>query len=175
MRSIPAEFGSQPIPEGHVRVNHYTSDDSIDSIRQNGLTMQHAHESYARGGTEFPSIFATAGSPSEKLLRARPVVEAHIPTKNLDIGERSDPRRLESNQSVVTTNMDVPPSNIVAIHQPWHQSFRYMQNEPSMESDIVAGNYDHSHDEDTDRALANTKVALAAKVMLGGKLQGKAW
>jgi len=170
MRSIPPAFGTQPIPDDNVRVNHYTSDDSIPSIRSQGLTMQHAHESYARGGTEFPSIFANAGDPSEGLLRSRPVVEAHIPVANLDIGARTDPRQLESRRSTVTTNMDVPPSNIVAVHQPWHQTFRYLQNNREMESDIVGGMYDDTGDEGTDRAINSMKVALASKVLLGGRL-----
>lgn len=170
MRFIPPEFGTQPIPGDSVRVNHYTSDDSVESIRSQGLTMQHAHESYARGGTEYPSIFANAGVPSESLLRSRPVVEAHIPVANLDIGSRTDPRELESRRSTVTTNMDVPPSNIIAIHQPWHQTFRTLQNSPDMESDIVGGMYDNTGDEDADRAIDSTKVALMSKVLLGGRL-----
>lgn len=173
--SIPDEFGSAPVPEDSVRVNHYTSGDSVDSIRQQGLTMQHAHESYARGGTEYPSIFATAGPPKEDLLRARPVIEAHIPMANLDIGSHSSPRDLESNRSVVTTNRDVPPENIVAIHQPWHRTFRYVQQDPGMEKNIMAGHYDDTGDEGTDTAIAATKMVLAGKVMLGGALGGKQW
>jgi hypothetical protein len=173
--SIPGEFGSQPVPEGSVRVNHYTSPDAIDSIRQHGLTMQHAHESYARGGTEYPSIFATAGAPKEDLLRARPVVEAHIPVSSLDIGSHTSASDLESRHSVVTTNQDVPPENIMAVHQPWHRTFRYVQNDPGMEKNIMAGHYNDTGDEGTDEAIDATKVVLAGKVMLGGALSGKQW
>lgn len=170
MRSIPEPFGTKSVPEGHVRVNHFTSEESVPGIRSGGLSMAKAHESFERGGTEFPSVFATAGAPRESLLRARPVVEAHIPVSDLDIGRGEDPRGLEQRQSVVTTNKDVPAGNIVAIHEPWHQTFRYIQNDPSMERNVMEGMYDTTGDEDSDKAIQASKVALAAKVMGGGKL-----
>lgn len=170
LRSVPAPFGTTPIPEDHVRVNHYTSDESVPGIRQHGLSMSKAHESYASGGTEFPSIFATAGQPRESLLRSRPVVEAHIPVNMLDIGRWDSPQQLESHQSVVTTNQDVPASQIISVHEPWHQTLRYIQENPSMEKDIMGGMFENSGDEDADKAIQASKLALASKVMLGGAL-----
>lgn len=167
--SIPDPFGTKPVPEGHVRVNHFTSDEAIDNIRQHGLSMEKAHESFARGGTEFPSIFANAGQPSESLLRTRPVIEAHIPVKDLDIGRGNAPADLEKRQSTVTTNKDVPAGNILSVHEPWHQTFRYIQDDPSMESGVMSGMYDNT-DESTDKAVNVNKMMLAGKVMLGGRL-----
>lgn len=168
---IPKPFGTEPVPEGSVRVNHFTSDDAIDSIRSGGLSMKKAHESYARGGTEYPSIFATAGPPSDDLLRARPVVEAHIPMKDLDIGGwNNTPEELEARRSTVTTNMDVPKENIIAIHEPWHQTYRYLQSEPLTEHRIMSGFYDNFNDENLQKAVNMAKIPIAAKVMLGGRL-----
>jgi hypothetical protein len=169
LQSIPKKFGSSPVPEGHVRVHHYTSPESVENIRRSGLSMQKAHESFSRGGTEFPSIFATAGEPSEDLLRARPVVEAHLPIKDLDIGRFSTPEELEGRKSTVTTNIDVPPENIIAVHEPWHRSLEYMKDS-TMEKNIMSGMYS-GIDEDVDKALTVAVPALAAKVMLGGKLK----
>ena len=170
LMSVPEPFGSRPVPQGHVRVNHYTSEESVPSIRESGLSMSKAHESYSRGGTEYPSIFATAGVPRESLLRARPVVEAHIPVSSLDIGRWDQPQDLEAHQSVVTTNKDVPKENILAVHEPWHQTLRYLQENPYLERGVMQGEYE-GVDEDTQRAVNATKLALSAKVMLGGGLR----
>lgn len=168
---IPKKFGSTPIPEGHVRVNHYTDPESVESIRQHGLRMEKAHESFSRGGTEFPSIFATAGTPTESLMRDRPVIEAHVPVESLDIGRYSSPEELESRRSTVTTNTDVAPENIIAIHEPWHRTLDYMKD-PDMEKNIIAGMYSGIN-EDVDKALSIVQPALMAKIMVGGALGGR--
>lgn len=179
---IPPEFGTQPIPEGHVRFNHYTYDEAVPHIQREGLQLKAAKESYAKGGTEFPATFATAGAPKEELLRSRPVVEFHAHPDTTSLGWPSrtprtypaeDIQHWEGRRSVATMG-DVPRSAIIAIHQPWHQAFRYLAEDPSREAGIMAGNYDDV-DEDTDKAVGAMKLALAAKVMLGGKLQGKSW
>lgn len=171
--SVPEPFGTKPVPEGHVRVSHYTDPESVEGIKKQGLHMEKAHESFARGGTEYPSIFATAGAPSEALLRTKPVVEAHIPVSQLDVGRGRTPEDLESRNSTVTTNEDVPAENIIAIHEPWHQTFNYIKNDPSMEKDIMGGMYDAGNDPDTEKAIGLAKIGLINKVMLGGKLQGR--
>lgn len=165
-RGIAQPFGTKPIPEGHVRVNHYTSPEGAEGIKREGLSMARAHESFARGGTEFPSIFMNAGAPSETLLRARPVVEAHVPTSQLDIGSHRSPRELEAHQSTVTTNVDVPRENILAVHEPWHQTFRYIMEDPQTRQGVMRGDYENI-DEDTDKAVQHSKIVMAGRAMLG--------
>lgn len=171
LQSIPEPFGTRPVPEGHVLVNHYTSEEAIPSILREGLKISKAQESYQRGTTEYPHTFATAGHPTKTVESARALVEAHFPMSSLDIGRHSDPRELEQRQGTVTTGEDIAPEKIVAVHQPWHQRFRYLQGHPDMEKNIMAGHYDDI-DRDTDRAIRATKLALTAKVMLGGQLNG---
>lgn len=176
MRDIPAPFGTTPIPEGHVRFNHYTrSLDNVPSIRQHGILASKAAESFARGGTESPQTFATAGAPTDDFMRSHVVVEGHVDPHDLDVGNRTDPATLEARRSTITTWKDISPANIVGIHEPWHQTFRYIQDDPSMEAGVMHGDYDSGHggDPQTQKALSATKVALAGKVMLGGKLEGK--
>lgn len=179
MREMPPEFGSQEIPEGHVRFNHYTSDEAVPHIAREGLRLRAAEESFSKGTTEYPATFATAGVPSEHLLRSRPVVEFHMNPQETSLAwpgsrvSKEDVEHWHSRGSVATMG-DVPKSNILGIHQPWHQSFRYLKNNPSMEASVMAGNYDDV-DEDTDKAVAATKIALTSKLLLGGKIQGKAW
>ena len=190
---IPPEYGSQPIPEGMVRFHHYTqSPENLPSIMSQGLLERHAQESYARGGTESPETFATSGAPSTDFKRSHNFVEGWAnPARGgqLNIGENwrdTDPAEyaadLESRRNTITFRGDVPANQIIGAHEPWHDTFRYLQGEPQMERGIVAGDYDTrdwaSQGPDTrnlQRAVDTTKLALSAKVMVGGKLQGKSY
>lgn len=174
----PPEFGTQPIPEGHLRLNHYTTEEGAEGIRQHGLVHQFAVDSFARGGTEYPQNFATAGRPSDDMMRRNPIVELHAdPVKDLDTNSllpvqntAGNRAAMEKRNSTVTFHGDLPASNVVAVHQPWHSAFRYLQGNPNMEHSIMHGEYDDTGDPDTDRAVRATKVMLAAKVMAGGQL-----
>jgi len=198
--SIPPAPGTAPVPPGMVRFNHYTSDEAIPGIREHGLQRSYSEEKYAHGGTESPQIFATAGAPSANLLQARPVVEGWAnPARpqrgeydrpgTMDVGEnwRGDPpeehaKYLEERKSVITFHNDVPANQILAIHEPWHESARYFQKDAggrnfngkqfaSARSDVARGEHDNlSDDPNYGPALHATKVTNAATVMLGGKL-----
>jgi len=158
-RSIPPEFGSTPIPTGMVRINHYTDEPAIEGIHAHGLLRSKSEEKFARGGTESPQVFATAGHPGD-LLHSRPVVEAWAdPTRRnsiedwdrpgkMDIGENwrgSDPvehaRNLEERRSTVTFHNDLPKENVVAVHEPWHAHARYMATEGGPEAKPGADPY----------------------------------
>ena len=180
---VPPEYGTKPVPPGAIRFNHYTgSVEQARSIAEHGLEQKYAEESYARGGTEYPQNFATAGQPSEDLLRNRPVIEGYAFSNQLDTGdnytrqpEEQWAASREQNKSVVTFRGDLPPTHVLAVHEPWHSTYRYLQNDPSMERGVMAGDYDNINDDATAPAIAATKAALAAKVMVGGKLQGSSW
>ncbi len=176
--TVPPEFGSQPIPEGMVRFNHYTSSDAISDIRRHGLLRSKAQESYERGGTESPQVFMTAGAPSIDLLRARPVVEGWVdPSRKagqLDIGENwrdEDPEEfaadIERRRSTITARGDIPASQIVAIHKPWHEHYRYIMDSPDTRWSALSGEFDDL-DDDYEPAVRAAKVATTAKILLGG-------
>lgn len=164
---IPPRFGSQPVPANSVRVSHHTSFENIENIKKQGLLVSKSKESYKQKGTESPSIFMNAGSPSEEALRSRPIVEAHVPISQLDVGSRQSAFDLETNQSTVTTNVDVPSKNILAIHEPWHQTFHDIMSDPETQKRVMRGWYDNA-DEDTSRAVKHSKIVIAATTMLGG-------
>jgi hypothetical protein len=67
----------------------------------------------------------------------------------------------------------IPPENIINIHEPWHQTYRYIQDDPRMEHRIMSGFYDTFGDESVKKAVDISKIPLAAKVMLGGRLEGR--
>jgi hypothetical protein len=178
---FPKPFGTTPIPEGHVRFNHHTWPRHVESIRNEGLRLRAAEESYSTGGTEFPATFATAGAPHEEMLSVRPVVEFHAHPDNTSLGWPTptprtyppDDIELWEKRGSVATLGDVPPENIINIHEPWHQTYRYIVDDPSMERGVMRGDYDTSGDKDTQKAVDISKIPLAAKVMLGGRLEGR--
>ena len=202
-RSIAPEFGTKPVPAGMVRFHHYTgSPESARSIQQHGLLRSYGEESFARRTTESPDVFATAGAPSEDFKRSQVFVEGFADPKRggqLDIGENyldRDPMEhvahMEARRSTITARGDIPASQIIGVHEPWHEAARYMAREGigsreaapgqdpyamgSVRSQVQRGEHDWmEHDTGpTGRvygpAIKATKITNAATVMLGGKL-----
>jgi hypothetical protein len=158
-----------------MRVHHYTWGRSVPGIEAEGLKRSISEEKFKHGGTESPQVFATAGAPSERDLMDtaggdKHYIEGWAKPEQLDIGRPWGSSHLSSEQlsehiqgvegrrSTITFQGDVPKEQILAVHAPWH----------------MAGDYDNI-DENTDRALNVSKTALAAKVMVGGKLQGESY
>lgn len=142
--------GTIPIPEGHVRLFHYTDDKGLAGIRKEGLKV-----SSSRGETygEPNLIWAAAGMPKEDSFGYKNFIEFHLDPKDLDIGRGRDPSELEKYQSHVTSYKDIPRENIVATHEPWQQTARYVLDDDRT-FDEWANNDDSTFDPDTDRALS---------------------
>lgn len=120
--TLPAEPGATAIPDGTVRLYHQTSEDSLKSILQTGLNIEHAK------GIEGPrAIYASQtgfyGSPG-----SRPTLEFYV-----DKSKWVDPFVLQ----------DVPPSQIIAGHLPWHSKARYIIDHPDVLERVLAGKYDN--------------------------------
>jgi hypothetical protein len=165
---LPPEPGSQPVPEGHVRLFHYTGTENLPSIREHGLTQRHARgESYGE-----PSVvWAAAGMPKEGSFHSHNYVEFHAhPQHELDIGD--DWRRegakhiehLEGTRAHVTMRGDVAPSRILGVHEPWHSHVRYIENDPQTLHDYTQGDFKDmtTGDPGTDQALAHVRAKHAA-------------
>ena len=205
-RSIPPEFGTQPVPEGMVRFHHYTgSPESARSIRQQGLLRSHGEASFARGGTESPEVFMTAGHPSSDFKHSHVFVEGYANANTFqqggqlsigrwggehgDLGKHIE--HMESRRSTITALGDIPASQILGAHEPWHEHARYMATEGigspeakpgqdpyatgSMRSAVARGEHDAlgkdpAYARTYGPAIKATKVTNAATVMLGGKL-----
>lgn len=149
---IPPAPGTVPIPEGHVRLFHYTPTSALPSIREHGLQVSHAKgETYG----EPNQIWAAAGVPREDGFHSHNYVEFHADPskgKDLNIGEHwghgsldDHIKHLEGNRSHVTMRGDVPPENIVAIHEPWHTGYHYLKKDHAEE--VKRGEYDWVHDD----------------------------
>lgn len=144
--SPPPEFGTQPIPEGALRFNHYTHPDAVPDIQAQGLLRSKSEEAYARGRTESPQVFATAGEPDHDLMYGSPVVEGWARPEQLDVGRVHPPEWTEQNRSVITFRGDVPRDQILAVHQPWHNHARYIENNPDVLKDTLSGEHDWTID-----------------------------
>jgi hypothetical protein len=147
---LPPEFGSQPIPPGAVRVQHLTWSKNVESIRKEGLL-----QSKTSPHSEAQQVFATTGDKLEYPMSGesdRAVVEGYAfphgtgpdqPYSQLDVGSGMSPERAASRHSTVTFHGDLPPEQIIAIHEPWHAAFRYITSEGDRMLDEVAkGTYD---------------------------------
>lgn len=116
---VPKKMGTSPIPKGMVRRFHVTGSQNIDDIKKNGITMQKAR------GIEGPKAIYSWPDEDGARSYAGPsgaIVEFYDHSKNYD----SHPyARLG----------DVPKDQILAIHEPWHESYRYAleENIPSKE------------------------------------------
>ena len=118
---LPPAPGTAPIPDGDVRLYHQTSEANLGSIKHNGIQLRHAR------GFEGPkAIYADErgfyGKPGDLAT-----VEFHVPRERWD------------RPFVVG---DVAPEEIIAVHRPWHRSARYIERNPKLIADILAGKRD---------------------------------
>lgn len=140
------EPGTAPIPQGHVRLFHYT--DNLPAIRREGIRL-----GAARGETygEPNQVWAAAGIPRRGMLDYKDFVEFSADPNDLDIGRGSAPEDLEARGSHVTLPRDVPKSQVVATHEPWHKSARYLME---YDDDYVASLLDDDWRGETGTAKA---------------------
>jgi hypothetical protein len=151
---MPPDPGTAPIPEGHIRLWHYTRLRNVDSIRERGLDRSFARGDAANGDLTDPSagMWASTKRPDDILnyhSHDSAVVEFHAHPSEIS-GNAESPwqawRKGDKwdNDAVqewargyhhVIMRDGVPPSDIVAIHEPHHGAARYMRDDdPSLES-----------------------------------------
>jgi hypothetical protein len=139
---LPPEPGTTPIPDGHVRLYHQTDMASLGSIKRHGLQLQHAR------GFEGPkAIYADDrgfyGKPGMV-----PTIEFHV-----------DQTRWRK----PFVKGDVDPKDIIAIHRPWHARVRYIEQDPELMREVLAGEHDHLLDDPQySKALRFIKHKYAA-------------
>jgi hypothetical protein len=149
---IPVDPGSAVVPEGHVRLWHYTGTENLPSIQEHGLSTR-----FAKGETygEPNMVWASAGTPKHGDFYSHNYVEFHAHPSELDIGRDRTPESLQSYGSHVTMARDVPPERILGIHEPWHANARYLRDDPRTYHDYTEGDFKDvdTGDPGTDKAL----------------------
>jgi hypothetical protein len=151
---LPPDPGTAPIPAGHVRLWHYTPLKNVPSIRAHGLQREFARGDSGDGDLTDPSagMWASTKRPDDILGNhsgGAAVVEFHAHPGEISGNAESpwqamrqdrtwdDDRVREWGEGYhhVIMRGDVHPSSIVAIHEPWHGSARYMRDDdPSLKS-----------------------------------------
>ncbi len=125
-RSPPGRPGTAKIPAGRLRRFHVTDPRNEESIRSGGLKYANAK------GVEGPKAIYSWDNPRDAQSYAGQhgsIVEFH-----------DDPKHYESNPTGTTTN--VPPENIVAIHQPWHEQYHYAKENDLSPAEVRAAGYE---------------------------------
>lgn len=137
---LPPDPGTQPIPEGHIRLWHYTPLHNVPSIREHGLQRQFARGDSGTGDLSEPSagVWASTKRPDDILNNHEGgfgVVEYHAHpgelSPNAETPWHSDPQEWAKGYHHVIMQGDVHPRSIVAIHEPWHGAARYMRDDDS--------------------------------------------
>jgi hypothetical protein len=158
--AIPSPPGTAPIPEGHVRLFHYTHPDNVESIARHGLRLDSAKgESYGEPNL----VWASAGVPRDDAFHMKPHVEFHAHPSELDIGRGWEPSELEGRGAHVTFRGSVDPSRIVGIHEPWHQAVHHLESSSSSREYWTTGEAkdEWTGDERSDKALAYIRAKHA--------------
>lgn len=139
--SVPSEPGTAPIPNGTVRRFHCTMA-SPDIIRSQGLL-----QSSARGIEGPKAIYSWPTYKDAKgYSRTANIVEFY-----------TDPKRLEGPYAQYG---DIKPNEIIGIHEPWHDRFRYcLENNISDEIMRQTGDPDYIRSADEIKKINGIKTA----------------
>lgn len=121
---LPPEPGTAPIPPGHVRLYHQTTEANLRSIEQHGLLYSHAK------GIEGPRAIYACEIPFYGNPTQTPTLEFHVP------------RDKEWWTTPCYVMQDVPVSNIIAAHYPWHSHARYILSDPEVLQATLRGEND---------------------------------
>lgn len=120
---IPHEPGTVEIPKDHIRLYHQTPEENNDSIKKHGIMLSKAL------GIEGPkAIYADErgfyGKPTD-----RNTVEFHVH---------------KTDWKPPFVNVDrVPPEQIIAIHEPWHELARNLiKDDNHAVKNILSGEHD---------------------------------
>jgi 8-oxo-dGTP pyrophosphatase MutT (NUDIX family)/GNAT superfamily N-acetyltransferase len=145
---VPPPMGESPIPEGHVRLFHQTSVKQAESVRQHGLTMEHARDVSGPRG-----VWASHGTRFYGEGDEHATVEFHVPYDELrDTAGGQSPHRHQpqedwekSTHHTLIIPRSIKPHEISAIHLPWHNRYHYFHDN-GMTDDVKKGEYDNLSD-----------------------------
>ena len=140
---VPEEPGTVPIPANHLRLYHYTTAEANDLWRD-GLKLSKS-KGHTYGEPNF--VWASLALPG----RHKRFVEFHVAIDDPRFsffGSKPDAHRgaefYKDKSNDFTFQGDIKPSEFIAIHEPWHHSYRYMKNEgDEFIQSVLRGEYDY--------------------------------
>lgn len=160
MSRVPAEPGTKPVPTGTIRFYHYTNagEAALRSIAQHGIKVS---ESKGHTYGEPNVVWASTERPRD----GKWFVEFWAKPDEPCIGEpwntpkggwtEANLRDWESKRSNVAFCMDIPPSRIIGVHEPWHSVYHRLETDPRKVDDLNRyPDFRTGNDEDTDKGVA---------------------
>lgn len=137
---VPEKIGTTPIPSNNIRLYHYTRGNPED-IRREGLKLSHAQgETYG----EPNMIWASSVAPD---THSKNIVEFSVPV-NSDMAlehprQGEKPEEWMKGYHHVGFFRDISPAEIIAVHEPWHETYRYITDKPDMIEKVLSGEFDN--------------------------------
>lgn len=140
--------GEIGIPEGYTRMYHQTNPNNIESIKQNGLLV---NKSKGKSVGDPIGIWATSNPEGFYGKQGGlSTIEFKIPTKEY-----------ESLYGKTLIERDIPPEDIIAIHEPWKDTVNFIARRPSSIQAAKDGEYDALMDnDDYSKAISYIKEHL---------------
>ena len=157
---VPKEPGTEPIPSNHLRLYHYTMDVDPEVLKREGLL-----QSKSRGSTygEPNVVWASLQLPRRHKMFVEFSMAIDDP-RFAGIGLRPDVERgvawYKGRSNDFAIFGDIKPSEFIAIHEPWHYTYRYMTETRDLIDGILKGEYDHlltGHHPDEAKAILAIK------------------
>lgn len=174
---VPAAPGETPIPEGAIRIWHYTHLENAPAIKEQGLRRDLARGDDGSGQEqESKGVWASTKAPDDGALRQTAFIEGWVMPEELSHNAEhywnQDPVEWAKGYHHVILTGDLPPEQIAAIHEPWQQTFRYlMENYPDGEADGEDGVLgvwpDDAEPGTNDYSMEITPAAIAYRKVLG--------
>ena len=143
--NVPLEPETVQIPDDHIRLFHYFPSEEIENIRTEGINIEKAKgESYG----EPIVVWASGIKPSP----TKTFVEFSVPRNDprLLLGksnEKEDIQTIRDRRWDMTFGQTIKPEEFIAIHEPWHNHYRYIINDPTLTKEVRLGKFDHLLDD----------------------------
>lgn len=121
--------GSVSIPEGYTRMYHQTNPNNVESIESEGLRLDRSKGKSVGDPVGIWAITDPKGFYGNQGDLA--TVEFKIPTKEY-----------ETLHGGTLIQRDIPPEDIIAIHEPWKDSVNFIAKSGDGIANVKAGEYD---------------------------------
>jgi len=155
LSAVPLAPGTAPIPDGHFRFFHYTAADP-NAIGREGIDI-----SFARGhlDSEPDQIWATTKAP-DKVFKT--FVEFSLPPDDPRIGGTIGRKRLGIDAQATFTG-SINPEDVIAVHERWHDQYRWIMNNPKKLKEVLEGKHDRLLTEDSPAGRATAEIKNSAR------------